>query len=200
MNRKILDSSTMAGQRRGGRAAAQLAVRRRRSAHVRVVKVSSLVAGIGLVLASLGVARRAEAQDRFGEKGQLVISAENLFSLSSERFGSSPPGGDVSQTSSRFGFLFSGQRVNQSVSPIGPQIGGHFFIIPSLSIGGTIGYEARGGSTTRPAGNGGENTQDAPDESTFIFLPKVGYVLGLTPILGFWFRGGIGVAHVGTSG
>jgi hypothetical protein len=144
--------------------------------------------------------RRAEAQPRFGDKHQLVIGAENLFSISTERFATSPPGGDRSEVSSRFGFLYTGQREQGMVTPLGPQVSGHYFIIPSLSLGGTIGYEVRGGSTTTPVGNTGAMiTTSQADESTFLFLPKVGYVLGLNDVIGFWFRGGLGFARVAAS-
>src|SRR5262249_22760676 len=103
----------------------------------RLVRGSFLFAWAVLALAWLGAERRAEAQGKFGDKGQLVIAAENLFSFSSERVGRSPPGGDTSETSSRFGFLLSGPRDATGLfTPIVPQVGGHYFIIPSLSLGG----------------------------------------------------------------
>ena len=158
----------------------------------------------GICVAALGwlaAPKSASAQERFGDKHQLVISAENLFGFSTEHFGQSQPGGDVSTNASHFNLLFTGSR-QQDVglfTPLGPQVGGHFFIIPSLSIGGTIGYETRGASIDTPIVNG-TRTQNQRDESTFVFLPKVGYVLSLNDLLGFWFRGGIGFARVGSSG
>jgi hypothetical protein len=148
-----------------------------------------------------GAERSAAAQTRLGDKRQLVISAENLFGWTTQRVGLSPPGGDVSVTSSHVGFLFTGSR-EQDVglaSPVGTQIGGHYFVMPSLSIGGTIGFDTRGASTTTPVANG-TLTQDQADETTFVLLPKVGYTLALNDVIGFWFRGGIGIAHVSSSG
>jgi hypothetical protein len=143
----------------------------------------------------------ASAQTRLGDKRQLVIAAENLFGWSTQRFGQSPPTGDVSVNSSQIGFLFTGTR-EQDVAlatPLGPQIGGHYFVIPSLSIGGTIGFQSRGASVTTTVANG-TLTQDQRDETTFVLLPKVGYVLLLNDVVGFWFRGGLGFARVGSSG
>ena len=37
-------------------------------------------------------------------------------------------------------------------------------------------------------------TVDKASSSTFVFLPKVGYALMLSDMLGFWFRGGPGLA------
>ncbi len=141
----------------------------------------------------------AFAQTRFGDKGQLAITAENLFALSTERRAeTAPTGGDNVNVTNRFGILFSDRQ--DSVSSHGPQVGGHFFVWPSISLGGTIGYESRGGSVT-PAPVGGVQlaTQSKPDAASFIFMPKIGYALMLTNTLGFWFRGGIGVFRLGVS-
>jgi hypothetical protein len=172
-------------------------VRRRSSKSLR-----SLLLGLGFAgFSSIAMPRSASAQARFGDKHQLVISAENLFSFTTERSGQSPATGDTSVNGTHFGFLFTGARQeNVGLStPIGPEVGGHFFIIPSLSIGGTLGYETRGASVSTTMGNA-TVTVDRRDESTFILLPKVGYVLSLNDIIGFWFRGGIGFARVGSSG
>jgi hypothetical protein len=168
----------------------------------RSLKARSLFLGCALAASFWFLAEgRAAAQTRLGDKGQLVISAENLFSWANERVGRSLASGDQSDTSTRFGFLYSGSREAGTVTPLGPQVGGHYFVIPNLSIGGTIGYEARGGSRTQSLAAGtASRTDDAADESTFVLLPKVGYTLMLNNMLGFWFRGGLGIAHVGLSG
>jgi len=146
-------------------------------------------------LTFLSSEREAFAQRRFGDQGQLAITGENLFAFSSERVGESFPDGDHTVTSNRFGFLYS----QGSATPRGPQVGGHYFIIPSLSLGATLGYEARGGSVTRPLGNRGIVTQDTDSISTFVFVPKVGYALMFNDVIGFWFRGGPGFFRIGTT-
>src|SRR5262245_32431155 len=101
------------------------------------------LAAVGAAALTFWVSERtSSAQTRFGDKGQLAITGENLFTFSSERQAESTPIGEVSETSNRFGFLYT----QGSPTPRGPQVGGHFFIIPSLSIGATLGYESRGGS------------------------------------------------------
>jgi len=126
----------------------------------------------------------------------LAITGENLFALQTERWAASPPPGpEVSTTQNRFGFLYS----QGSPSPHGPQAGVHYFVIPSLSIGGTIGYEGRGGSITTREGPGGVTvTRDTEDSSTFNLQFKVGYALMFNDIIGFWFRAGPGVFRIGT--
>src|SRR5258708_23067428 len=115
-------------------------------------KCSSAVRSSLVTLASVSLvaffARESSAlaQARFGDKGQLAITGENLFALQTERVGENPPfpGRESSTTFNRFGFFYS----QGTPTSHGPQRGVHYFIIPSLSLGGTIGYEARGGSET----------------------------------------------------
>ena len=138
----------------------------------------------------------ALAQNRFGDKGELALTAENLFALSSERIAEAFPNGDQISVTNRFGILYSDR--NDSISPHGPQVGGHYFFAPSMSIGGTIGYESRGGSTTIPRPPA-TVTGDKFNVSTFIFIPRFGYMLNLNNTIGFWFRGGIGIYRAGES-
>jgi hypothetical protein len=143
----------------------------------------------------------ARAQTRFGDRGQLVLTAENLFALSTERRAEAFNTGDFVNVTNRFGILYSDRLDdrNDSISPHGPQVGGHYFFAPSMSIGATLGYESRGGSTTPPPTPAGSITVSKPDVSTFVFMPKFGYALMFTNALGFWFRGGIGIYRVGAS-
>jgi len=139
----------------------------------------------------------AHAQGRFGDKGQLAITAENLFEFGTERYGQSDVAiGETSTTVNRLGFLFS----HCGPSPRCPQVGGYYFVIPSLSIGATLGYESRGGTTTTTRVNGMTVSVTPPNDSTFVFIPKVGYALMLGQVVGFWFRGGLGYFYEGGSG
>jgi hypothetical protein len=166
-----------------------------------LLTLTAACAGPITLFASEGDAR---AQAFFGDKGQLAITGENLFVLSTERRAESAPGtgGDNIEVTNREGFLLTGAATtdSSSFSPRVPQIGGHYFIIPSLSIGGSIGYEGRGGSHTPPP-VGAIQPASVPrnDGSSFVFNPKVGYVLLLNDKFSFWFRGGLGVYHYGES-
>ena len=137
--------------------------------------------------------RPALAQRRFGDEKQLVISAESLFGLSSQSVGHHVPNGETIDTSNRLGFLYStssgGAGGTQGMPPAGPKVGFHYFVIPSLSIGGTIGFESRGCTRTDKRNNSSLTTDNA-DETSFVLLPKVGYALMFNDIIGFWFRGG----------
>jgi hypothetical protein len=157
-----------------------------------LVKQSSAAAVAAVAL--LGQTETAEAQARFGDRGQLAIAGENLFTLGTERYGHTVVNTEASETINRFGFLYS----QCGASPRCPQVSGHYFIIPSLSIGGAIGYESRGGSQTA-AGPNGALTTNLPDESSFLVLPQVGYAFMFGQVVGFWLRGGIGYFHQGST-
>jgi hypothetical protein len=167
---------------------------------------NSLVRSSFVTLAAAGVAAfaflaregDAHAQTRFGDKGQLVLTAENLFAFSTERNADALPNGDAVNVTNRFGILYSDRL--DSLGPHGPQLGGHYFFLPSMSLGATIGYESRGG-TTQPEPEPGRPpvVNQKADTSTFIFIPRFGYALMLSNTLGFWFRGGLGIYRAGTS-
>jgi hypothetical protein len=141
---------------------------------------------------TLAGARVASAQHRFGDKGQLAISGENLFGISTETVKVDQPGGKTSDTFNHASFLLGAQG---DPALDGPRVGVHYFVIPNLSIGGTIGFDSRGGTATRPIGMGVERTTDREDSTTLFIMPKVGYTLMFSDMFGFWFRGGIGYAH-----
>jgi hypothetical protein len=138
----------------------------------------------------------AQAQQLFGDQGQLTFTAENLFGVSFNRVAQQTTD-DItnSSTSTHSGFLYSN---TLGGTPRGPWIGAHYFIIPNLSVGGTLGVESTTSSSTTTTG-GNSNTAQNNTTSGFVLLPKAGYSLPLSPIMAFWFRGGLGVALRGTS-
>jgi len=141
-----------------------------------------------LVLAGEKTALAQQPGAHFGNQGQLAITAENLFGFTMERVGTEGPNNtENSGTATNFG-LFHRTTVYR-----GPWVGGHYFVIPSLSIGATIGLLSEGGSATSTNSSGTTITQDTPSRFTFVAIPKVGYALMLTDMLGFWFRGGPGL-------
>ncbi|HMJ56462.1 MAG TPA: hypothetical protein VK540_30555 [Polyangiaceae bacterium] len=139
----------------------------------------------------------AQAQ-QFGDHGQLVITAENLFGFSVERHGwDTAANTENSETYNQFGLFY-----RSPISPTarGPWVGAHYFVIPNLSIGATLGFQTAGGSETRTTMGGTTTiTTDRNSQFAFIFLPKVGYALMFNNTLGFWFRGGPGFARNSSS-
>lgn len=162
------------------------------------VKGAAFAVGVFVTAAiSLLGEKDANAQARqFGDQGQLVITAENLFGFSIER--SAVHGDDDNESSStqtQFGLFHRGVQH----SPRAPWVGGHYFVIPNLSIGATLGFQTAGGSSTTTI-RGTSTTTDDESWFGFVFLPKVGYALMLNNMLGFWFRGGPGIITRSSSG
>ena len=110
----------------------------------------------------------------------------------SDRVGWKDPNGyNYSVGNTRFSFLFSTHGGGPYIVTVpASTVGFHYFIIDGLSLGGNLGYESRSGSVQAPVGRA-VVSQDLGTGSTFIFEPKVGYALGLSDTLGFWFRGGL---------
>ncbi|MET0592033.1 MAG: hypothetical protein ABW133_04990 [Polyangiaceae bacterium] len=146
---------------------------------------------------SLAGEKDANAQARqFGDQGQLAITAENLFGFSTERTAvQGDNDSERAESNTQFGLFYRGVQH----SPRAPWVGGHYFVIPNLSIGATLGFQTAGGSTTLKT-SGTSTTTDDPSAFGFIFLPKVGYALMLNNMMGFWFRGGPGIVTSSSSG
>jgi hypothetical protein len=162
----------------------------------------SLLAAAAFGAALLSLEPGASAQDmaatptnRFGSQGQFAVTLEDLFGVYSDHASYTDLNNvDHSETSTRFSLLFSTHGGGEfNVTAPASTVGFHYFIIPGLSIGGNIGYESRSGSVDVQVANG-TVSQDTGTDSTFIFEPKVGYALMLSDLLGFWFRGGPGLA------
>jgi hypothetical protein len=151
---------------------------------------------VAALLAVVGEKAAFAQAQQFGDHGQLVITAENLFGFSTERSGyDTAAGTEYSQTDNQFGLLY-----RSTIAPTarGPWVGAHYFVIPNLSIGATLGFQTAGGSVTRNMGNT-TITTDQESRFAFILLPKVGYALMFNNTLGFWFRGGPGFARASSS-
>jgi hypothetical protein len=148
------------------------------------------------VLLALAGEKTAFAQaQQFGDRGQLVITAENLFGFSTERT-ADDVGTDreSSDTNSQFGLFYRGAVASEARG----WVGAHYFVIPNLSIGATVGLQTAGSSHTETV-RGVTTTTDGPSLFGFVLLPKVGYALMLNNMLGFWFRGGPGYVRASTS-
>jgi hypothetical protein len=128
----------------------------------------------------------------FGNQGQLAITAENLFGLSIERVGYDQPNNtETSTTTTNIGLFHAGTNYR------GPWVGAHYFIIPNLSLGATLGFVSSGSSRTSTTASTTTTTEGTP-VFRFVAIPKVGYALMFTNMLGFWFRGGPGLHTTST--
>jgi hypothetical protein len=128
----------------------------------------------------------AGAQPRLGTPGQVAITGEDLTGYFAEqRKYRTADNVKHTETTNHFSLLFRSG---------GIKLGAHYFVIPFLSVGATLGYELRTGSDTVPDG-GGTYTTHKGNEWTLMFQPKAGYALMVSDVVGFWFRVGPGIMH-----
>jgi hypothetical protein len=123
----------------------------------------------------------ALAQQVFGPQGTAAFSADRLFGFYAVSEEVEFPGGDQEWDTTTFGFAWQGPA---HFSPYTvPRLGFDYFVINSLSIGGSIAY----------ANYDRDPPGDGPDQefSAFIFAPRVGYVWMFSDVIGFWLRGGL---------
>ena len=122
----------------------------------------------------------ALAQQTFGPQGTAAFSGDRLFGFYTGSEEVEFPGGDAETDYTTFGFAWQGP---YHPSPFTvPRLGFDYFVIDSLSIGGSIAYASY---EVDPPGPPGEQ-----DGSAFIFAPRVGYVWMFGDVVGFWLRGG----------
>jgi len=134
------------------------------------------------ILGGLTLAPRAEAQV-LGAPGTLTVGVENItgYEATTRKF-NNIDNTEITDTTTRFSlFLKNGAR-----------IGVHYFLVPHVSLGGSLGYESTAGSVSQPDA-GGNYSVDKETDTQFLLHFKAGYLLNLSNSAGFWFRAGPGM-------
>jgi hypothetical protein len=143
-------------------------------------KFASTMVGFALVLGANGALAQA-----FGAKGTPAISADRLFgfSLTGMSLDYPAPVGEVEADASHFGLAWQGANGTTNFPLVYdvPRLAFDYFIIDSLSIGGSIGYASLSVE---------EEDNDEIDGNAFIFAPRAGYVWNFNDWASFWIRGG----------
>lgn len=161
-----------------------------------------LLAGIATTLVSVWSAT-ASAEDAkgFGNKGQLILSADRLMPLFSwtstsvEFTDNANVKHKETNSGTSMSFLWGNDRdVAFKVHTV-PRVGFDFTIIDRLTLGGSVAVAfGLGGSTTTtttaPNGNSVEQKADSPNTTVVGVQPRVGYILPIGDVLALWLRGG----------
>ncbi|HMJ12179.1 MAG TPA: hypothetical protein VK524_12230 [Polyangiaceae bacterium] len=140
-------------------------------------KIASGMLGAALVFSASGAFAQA-----FGAKGTPAISADRLFgfSITNETLEFPAPVGEREADTTVFGFGWQG---GARPSPYEvPRLAFDYFLVDSLSLGGSIGYASI--STEFEPGDG------EAEGSAFVIAPRVGYVWNFNNWAAFWIRGG----------
>lgn len=163
----------------------------------RIMRTLAITVALSSALA-VATPRAASAQEAngFGEKGELIVSADRLmpiFSYSSQTVTSNQNGQDTKVSDSGTSIaLLLGREPTLAVNPhTVPRIALDYAVINHLTVGGSFVLAfGLGGTHQVEVGN---NTQknDAPKATVVGFAPRVGYVLPLAHTFGFWPRAGL---------
>ncbi|MBX3259317.1 MAG: hypothetical protein KIS78_21190 [Labilithrix sp.] len=172
---------------------------------------SVLAAAAAAVVASPSDARAAGHANGFGEKGQLILSADRLvpvFNYASSSVTRTENNVELTRSRSGSGLsLLFGRSLAHSddlAVPVNvhtiPRVAFDVTIIPQLTLGAAIAFGFGLGGT-----NENENLQgttrtsqesDAPTATAIGLAPRVGYILPLGDVFAFWPRVGFGFYSV----
>jgi len=118
-------------------------------------------------------------------EGTLHIGAERLFGI--VRTDSDTEGFDSDSTS--IGFMWGGYPYERPYDR--PRAAVDYFIIDSLSLGGSLGFYTWSDD---------DDDGNDDDGGGFLLHPRVGYMIDISDRLGFWPRGGITYVRDGVDG
>jgi len=186
------------------------------------VTVAGMKANLGVagVLATATIlfastdANAADHANGFGEKGQLLLSADRfvpVFNYASASITRTENGIEATDSRSGSGLsLLFGRSFadNQDFGvPINvhalPRVAFDVTIIPRLTLGGAIafGFGLGGTNETETVAGSTKTTRktDAPTGTAIGFAPRVGYILPLSDMFAFWPRAGLGIYSVSAS-
>jgi hypothetical protein len=157
-----------------------------------------------LAFACLAVVESAHAQTAvsgLGNKGQFIVSADRLFGINVWSAKNEPqatpsdmnPGNPTKDSGTAITLLWGVQSgsgtLNAPVYSI-PRLAFDFALIPSLTLGGALGYLHQSSSHEQTNNNGSTTTVDLPSTNAILINPRVGYIFDFTPLLSLWARGG----------
>jgi hypothetical protein len=148
----------------------------------------------------------AAAQERFGEKGQFILSVDRvspLFAYTSTVVSAKTagPGGttvEVSQTYHRTssnllwtGAASDGNLPMRTNLTLLPRFAFDFVVVSHLTLGGSIFGSIGFDSSHDEVRNNITISRKDPTLSAFGIYPRVGYVIGFNEVFAFWPRGGL---------
>jgi hypothetical protein len=166
-----------------------------------------LLAAAAMLFASehAGAAGRA---NNFGEKGELMFSADRLVPVISYAHASSTDDQGLTHSRSASGLsllwgrnlgLAEAGNVALNVHTI-PRVAADYVVIQHLTLGGAlaIGFGLGGTDEDQVRGGGVVTARktDSPRATAIGFAPRVGYVIPLSELFAFWPRGGFGFYSV----
>ncbi|MEZ4221914.1 MAG: hypothetical protein R3B13_13360 [Polyangiaceae bacterium] len=132
----------------------------------------------------------AKAQE-FPAQGTFAVGAERLFGFAHTTIKTEidTPAGTAESDTTSDTFFFLGSI--DGTPWVAPRIGFDYFIIDSLSLGGSLTYVSDSRETDNTQPNGNTNRGPDVDDSAILFAPRVGYAYMFSEVVGIWPRGGL---------
>jgi hypothetical protein len=153
-----------------------------------------------LVFSAVCVAAPAVQAQDFGKEGQIAISAERLFGIAHTSQTDEIGDGEFNRSHTSISLLTTPfNSTTPTLLPVGfsfPRVGGDYFVIDGLSLGGSLGVFTMSGEFENEVMG---ETQDGDTGSVngFLLAPRVGYAFMFSDTFGIWPRGGITFLHAG---
>jgi len=151
-----------------------------------------LAAGtIAAAIMTLGATASAQ---QLGEEGSFALSADHLFGITSYNvtLDADLPGAEEVELKGTATSLLWGnagsagtQGISLPVPATIPRASFDYFVVESLSLGGSLGIYMSSGET-----ESGGNSADWDKVTAFALAPRIGYVFGLSDTIWLWLRGG----------
>jgi hypothetical protein len=129
----------------------------------------------------LAVSSVAQAQS-LGAQGDFTLGVERVFGMYISHIDQERMNVNLDRDPTSIGLAY--QRPNSMLTI--PRVGFDYFIIPQLSLGGTLGFYSDDPDDTD--GDPGDNNDES---SGLLFAPRVGYAIDFNAKWGVWLRGGL---------
>ena len=179
-------------------------------------RLTAVLATVGAASALLTTSlAHAQQKPEFGEKGEIILSADRLFplvSFSSVSQDSLTPIGGTTRTTTTtqtgISLLWGSTSTPGTNGANGPgttpetlfftipRVGFDYVVVPNFTLGGDIAlfFTLGGHVKTEVDNNNGTsqtNSVGSPSNTVFGIAPRAGYILGLNNVFSLWLRGGL---------
>ncbi len=138
---------------------------------------------LATALVLLTVSPHARAQSNFGKRLDIALGVERAFGFYTGQSNVEMNNGNDVKVDHQ-GFSLGWAHTEQPLPVFVPRFSFDIFVIDKLSVGTAFGFVSQDNDTD-VAGLGGDNGRGG-----LIFAPRVGYVIDLNDMFGFWPRGG----------
>ncbi|MBK8999654.1 MAG: hypothetical protein IPM35_28390 [Myxococcales bacterium] len=130
---------------------------------------------------------RSSGLDNIGEEQQITFGVDRIMGISFDRAVVSPDqGGDVTLKATNVALFGNPGGGSEAPSLMIPRLSLDFFVVESISVGGSLLYFSQSTEQETSAGS-----NDGPTTTTFAIAPRVGYAMAFDETFSIWPRAGI---------